>query len=85
MTTTMNEGHLHAVMDAMPDEANEAELCALMLTIYSAYIGDPVVVISSLIAAIYAYGESKGLDRSAISMGLRAMADMHDSKPETWQ
>ena len=83
MAPNMTDAHIDAVMAALPDEADEAELCALMLTIYSAYTDDASDVISSLIAAIYTYGEAKGLSRSMISMGLRATADLHDTKPET--
>ena len=49
----MTGEHLEAVMDALPDKMDEGELCALTVTVYSAYVNDPAEVISSLIAAIY--------------------------------
>ena len=78
MAPNMTDAHIDAVMAALPDEADEAELCALMLTIYSAYTDDAADVIPSLIMGIYTFGEAAGLSRSEISMGLRAMADLYD-------
>ena len=76
--SNMTEEHIDAVLSALPDEMDEAELCALMLTIYSAYTDDAAHVIPSLIMGIYTFGEAKGLSRSDISMGLRATADLCD-------
>jgi hypothetical protein len=82
MSKNMTEAHLGAVMKALPDEMEEGELCALILTIYNSYQPDPAEVISSLIASIYTYGDSQGISRKNISLGLRLTADMHDeSKP----
>jgi hypothetical protein len=78
--SNMTEAHLDAVMDALPDEMSEAELCALTLTIYSAYLDDMPSVISSLIAAIYTYGETRGLSAEAISFGLRMTADTYGGR-----
>lgn len=83
LSPNMTQEHLQAVMAALPDEMDEPELCALTLTIYSAYHDDAAEVISGLILAIYAYGEIQGLNSRVVSMGLRRMADLHDSKPET--
>ena len=76
----MTDAHLDALMDVLPDEMSEAELCALTLTIYSAYLHDAAGVISSLIAAIYTYGEANGIDGKTISFGLRRMAEMYDGR-----
>jgi len=76
----MTDDQIGAVMDALPDEMSEAELCALTLTIYSAYLNDAAGVISSLIAAIYTYGEANGIDGKTISFGLRRMAEMYDGR-----
>jgi len=80
MKQNMTQEHLDAVMDALPDELSEGELCALTLTIYSAFIDDPAEITSELITAIYTYGESKGISRDRISLGLRLTADMHDEQ-----
>lgn len=83
ISPNMTEEHLDAVMAALPDSMEEAELCALTLTIYAAYQDSPAEVISSLISAIYAYGETRGMSRKTVSAGLRLMANANDSKPET--
>jgi hypothetical protein len=77
----MTDAHLAAVMDAMPDELSEAELCALTLTLYSAFIDDPAEIISELLTAIYCFGESRGMSKKTISIGLRLSVDMHDATP----
>jgi hypothetical protein len=76
----MTDAHLDALMDVLPDEMSEAELCALTLTIYSAYLDDAAGVISSLIVAIYTYGETRGLSAEAISFGLRRTADTYGGR-----
>ena len=78
--SNMTDAHIDALMDVLPDEMSEAELCALTLTIYSAYLDDAAGVISSLIAAIYTYGEANGLSAEAISSGLRMTAALHDGR-----
>jgi hypothetical protein len=78
--SNMTDAHLDAVIGALPDEMSEAELCALTLTIYSAYLDDMPSVISSLIAAIYTYGETRGLSAEAISSGLRMTADTYGGR-----
>jgi hypothetical protein len=78
--SSLTDAHIEAVMDALPDEMTEAEMCALTLTIYSAYEENPVNVISSLIAAIYTYGLARGISADKISLGLRLTADMRDQK-----
>jgi hypothetical protein len=78
MSKNMTDAHLTAVIDALPDEMDEAELCALTLTIYSAFIDDPAQIISELLTAIYCFGESRGMSQKTISLGLRMTADLHD-------
>ena len=80
LSPNMTDDHLQAVMGAMPDELSEAELCALTLTLYSAFIDDPAEIISELLTAIYCFGESRGMSKKTISIGLRLSADMHDAK-----
>jgi len=80
MKQNMTQEHVDAVMDALPDELSERELCALTLTIYNAFLDDPVEVTSELIAAIYTYGESRGISTDKISFALRLTADAHDEK-----
>jgi hypothetical protein len=76
----MTDAHLQAVMDALPDELSEAELCALTMTLYSAFIDDTPKIIHELITAIYCLGESNGMSQKKISLILRMAADMHDAK-----
>lgn len=83
ISRNMTEKHMKAVMAALPDQMDEGELCALTLTVYSAYQDDPVEVITSLIAAIYTYGAAKGFSTEAMSSGLRMSADLHDEDPDT--
>jgi hypothetical protein len=80
MSKNMTDAHLTAVIDALPDEMDEAELCALTLTIYSAFIDDPAQIISELLTAIYCFGESRGMSQKTISLGLRLSVDMHEAK-----
>jgi hypothetical protein len=75
----MTDAHLAAVMDALPDELSEAELCALTLTLYSAFIDDTPKIIHELITAIYCFGESRGMSQKTISLGLRLSADMYEA------
>lgn len=84
LTTNMTDAQLDAIMLALPDNMSEAELCALTLTMFSAYCEKQADIIPALIAAIYTYGMSTGLSREAISRGLRATANLNDtSQPET--
>ena len=83
ISPNMTEEHLAAVMAALPDKMDEGELCALTLTVYSAYVNDPADVISSLIAAVYTYGACRGMSSKTVSAGLRMSADLHDENPKT--
>jgi hypothetical protein len=76
----MTGEHLDAVMSAMPDDMDKSELCALTLTIHSAYLSTQVEIISALISTIYTYGMSQGISNEAISRGLRLSADLHDEQ-----
>ncbi len=80
MKKNMTAEHVDAVMDALPDELSEGELCALTLTIYSAFLDDPIEVTSELINVIYIYGESRGISRDKISLALRLTADIDDQQ-----
>ena len=84
LTTNMTDAQLDAIMDALPDEMSEAELCALTLTMFRAYCEREADIIPALIAAIYTYGMSTGLSRETISRGLRVTANLNDTdKSET--
>jgi hypothetical protein len=80
LSPNMTDVHLAAVMKALPDELDEAELCALTLTLYSAFIDDTPKIIHELIIAIYCFGESRGISSDKVSLGLRRTADMYDAK-----
>lgn len=84
LTTNITDARLDAIMEALPDEMDEAELCALTLTMFSAYCEREADIIPQLIATIYTYGMSTGLSRETISRGLRATANLNDTdKSET--
>lgn len=83
LSPNLTDEHMDAIMSALPDDMDEAELCALTLTIHAAYLNDPAEVMSSLVSAIYTFGAANGLSHEKISMGLRITADLHDTNPET--
>jgi hypothetical protein len=76
----MTEEHLSAVMDALPEQLDAAELCALTLTIYNAYEDDPAEVISSLVTNVYTYADTHRIDHNKISQGLRMVADLYETQ-----
>jgi hypothetical protein len=78
LSPNMTDKHLDAVMSALPDDLDEGELCALTLTIYSAFMDEPAEIITNLIATIYSYGMSVGISHGSISEGLRRSASLHD-------
>lgn len=82
LSPNLTDGHLDAVMDALPEEMSEAELCALTLTIFTAYTDDTADVMSALTSCLYTFGATRGMSSSMVSMGLRMSADMHDEKPK---
>lgn len=69
-----------AIMEAMPEEMNDHEVCAMILSICTAYIDDDSKVMSMLLSAIYTYGDAIGAPREKISATLRKTADLYDSK-----
>ena len=79
LSPNLTEEHLQAVMEALPDELSEAELYALTLTLYSAFIDDTPKIIHELITAIYCFGESNGMSQKTISLGLRMTAEMYEA------
>lgn len=84
LTTNITDARLDAIMEALPDEMDEAELCALTLTMFRAYCEREADIIQALIATIYTYGMSTGLSRETISRGLRVTANLNDTdKSET--
>lgn len=83
LSTNLTSARLDAIMSALPDDMDEAELCALTLTIHATYLDDTAEIMSLLISAIYTFGSASGLSKEEISMGLRMAADLHDTNPET--
>ena len=79
LSPNMTDKHLDAVMSALPDDLDEGELCALTLTIYSAFIDDTADIMSALISAIYTFGACRGMSDEKISRALRGMADLWDA------
>lgn len=82
ISENITDEHMDAIMSALPDDMDEAELCALTLTIHAAYLDDTAKIMSSLISAIYAFGSANGLSHEKISMGLRMTADLYDTNLE---
>ena len=80
MSKNMTEAHLDAVMSALPPEMENSELCALTLTIYSAFVETPQDIITNLISTIYTFGASQGISNEAISHGLRLSAGLYDDQ-----
>jgi hypothetical protein len=82
LSPNLTDEHMEAVMNALPEEMSDAELCALVLTMYCAFVDDTPSIMGSLVSAIYCLGETRGMTRATVSKGLRMMADLHD-KPQT--
>lgn len=80
--TNMTAKHLEAIMDAMPDEMTEGELCALTLTLHAAYMRKPSEVSSNLIAAVVTHAMSQGLTNAEIAK-VFAMAALSYHDPHT--
>jgi hypothetical protein len=76
----MTNEHLEAIFNALPKEMNEGELCALTLTLHSAFLETQVEIISALISMVYTYGASQGISNEAISHGLRLSAGLYDDQ-----
>jgi len=81
----MTDEHLKAIFDALPKEMDEGELCALTLTLHSAFLDKPHEIIRSLISMIYTYGASQGISGETISRGLRLTADLHNNQDDIKQ
>jgi hypothetical protein len=77
LSPNMTEEILEKVFDVLPDKMDDGELCALTLSIYSAYIDDESKIMGELATLLYAFGSSMGLSKAAISEGLRRMADIY--------
>ena len=73
----MTEETLDAVFNALPEKMDDGELCALTLSIYSAYIDDENKIMTELVSLIYTFGISAGFSKETISKGLRHAADLH--------
>lgn len=80
LSPNMTEKHLEAIFDALPKEMDEGELCALTLTLHSAFLDKPQETIANLIATIYTFGMTEGLPTAAISEGLRGAAQIYDEE-----
>ena len=80
LSPNMTEKHLKAIFDALPEEMDEGELCALTLTLHSAFLETPQEIITNLISTIYSFGMSQGLPTAAISEGLRGAAQIYDEE-----
>ena len=78
LTPNVTSEKLAEIMATMPENMEEAEICALTLTIHNAYLEGPGEIIHNLIAAVYSYGLSIGLSYESISEGLRHTADMYE-------
>jgi hypothetical protein len=85
LSPNMTEKHLKAIFDALPGEMDGGELCALTLTLHSAFIETPQEIITNLISTIYTYGASQGISSEAISYSLRLTADLHDNQDDIKQ
>lgn len=78
LSPNMTNEHLKAIFDALPEEMDEGELCALTLTLHSAFLDKPQDIITNLITTIYTFGMSQDLPTAAISECLRGAAKLHD-------
>ena len=77
---SVSEEDFNAIMDAMPEEMDDGEICAMILSIMTAYIDNDAKVVSLLLSAIYTYGDAIGVPREKISASLRKTADLYGSK-----
>ena len=75
MSKNMTEAHLDAVMSALPNEMEEGELCALTLTIYSAYNNDTVAISAALLKNFQTYAMSRGVPVENVALALHMAAD----------
>ena len=80
LSPNMTPEKLDEIMSTLPENMDEAELCALTLTIHDAYMDSPSEVITQLIATIYSFGMSVGFSYETISAGLRHTVDIYDEE-----
>lgn len=80
LSPNMNDELLGAIFKALPENLDDGELCALTLSIYSAYIDDPSKIMAELLGLVYTFGLATGVSRQTISAGLRMMADLQDAE-----
>ena len=80
LSPNMTKEHLKAIFDALPEELDEGELCALTLTLHRAFLETPQDIITNLISTIYTFGMTEGLHAAAISEGLRGAALIYDEE-----
>ena len=83
LSPNMNDELLDDIFKTLPEKLDDGELCALTLSIYSAYIDDPTKIMGELVTLVYTFGISAGLAKKTISQGLRMMADLHDAENST--
>ena len=80
--TNINEDNLKAIMDAMPDEMSEEELCALTLTMHMAYMKKSSEIAKNLIVTIATHAMSQGLTNPEIAKVFNmAVASYLDPRP----
>jgi hypothetical protein len=81
LSPNMTDELLAKLFKTLPENLDDGELCALTLSIYSAYIDDPTKIMGELVSLIYTFGISAGFSKETVSKGLRYAADMHDEEP----
>lgn len=80
LTPNVTPEKLDEIMETLPNNMDEGELCALTLTIHNAYMDNPGKIINNLLTTVYSYGLSIGLSYETISAGLRHTADIYDEE-----
>lgn len=82
----MTQKNLKAILDAMPDEMTDGEICALTLTIHTAYMRSPSAISGNLISAVVTHAMSQGLRNDEIaevfSVAARAYRDPSTAETE---
>lgn len=77
---SVSEEEFEAIMDAMPERMDDSEVCAMILSIMTAYIDSDTKIMSLLLSAVYTYAAAIGVPREKVSASLRRVADEHDRK-----
>jgi len=78
LSPNMTDELLADIFKTLPEKLDDGELCALTLSIYSAYIDDPTKIMGELVSLVYTFGLSAGFSKETVSKGLRYAAKMHD-------